>query len=385
MCIRDSAGRDQSAQIEQRVADVAQHLLAVEMPDPSAVDEVVGAERANLARAAGATQAQIDAAFGHVTTGLGQATAQVAQGLGAVAAAASQSAEKGLQPAVAQVKSISAKRRESVTSVVNTLDKHHDSITRGSLDEIKTAASQAVANPAKVNDQFASDSAKAADQSAAKAKEPLSQLPTNVKAAADKAKEEHERSLFAQIGMGILKALAGLLIGLVIVIALALVVAFVVGFFGVALTAFGAMMIAGAILLAAGAIYAYYQRSHNPETANMGIGKLLLLSLSDATGVTSLYEGITSSSIATGKDLNLDAEARTEKITTGLISIVMIALAAKGGGSSPFVRPIELPVAGARGGMTAAGAVGAELLAGCLLYTSPSPRDLSTSRMPSSA
>lgn len=360
----ERAGREQSAQIEQRVAEVAQHLLAVEMPDPSAVDEVVGAEHANLTTAAAANQGQIDAAHGHVTTGLGQATAQVAQGLGAVAAAASQSAENGLQSAVAHVKSTSAKRKESVTSVVNALEKHHDSITTGSLDEIKTAASQAVANPAKVNDQFAGDSAKAVDQSVAKAKEPLSPLPAKVKAAADKAKEEHERSLFAQIGMGILKALAGLLIGLVIVIALALVVAFVVGFFGVALTAFGAMMIAGAILLAAGAIYAYYQRSHNPETANMGIGKLLLLSLSDATGVTSLYEGITSSSIATGKDLNLDAEARTEKITTGLISLVMIALAAKGGGSSPFVRSIELPAAGVEGGMTAAGAVGAELWAG---------------------
>jgi hypothetical protein len=153
----------------------------------------------------------------------------------------------------------------------------------------------------------------------------------------------------------------------VIVIALALVVAFVVGFFGVALTAFGAMMIAGAILLAAGAIYAYYQRSHNPETANMGVGKLLLLSLSDAIGFTSLYEGIRSKSIATGKELNLDAEARTEKITTGLVSLVMIALAAKGGGSSPFVRPVELPAAGGRGGFTAAAAVGAELWSGAKL------------------
>lgn len=360
----EHAAQDQSAQIERRAAQLTGQLLSVQMPDPSAVDEVLAAEHSNLAHAGAATQAQIDAAHGHVAAGLGKTSAQVVQGLGAVASAASQSADKGLLPAISHIKSTTAKRKESVATVVDALGKHHDTITSGSLDQIKTAATQAVASPVKLNDQFAEDSAKAADQSVAKAKEPLPGLQANVKAAADKAKEEHERSLFAQIGMGILKALGGLLIGLVIVIALALVVAFVAAFFGVALTAFGAMMIAGAILLAAGAIYAYYQRSHSPETANMGVGALLLLSVSDATGFTSLYEGITSSSIATGKELNLDAEARTEKITTGLVSLVMIALAAKGGGSSPFVRPIELPAAGIEGGMTGAGAVGAELWAG---------------------
>jgi hypothetical protein len=363
----ERAGREQAAQMEQRTTQVTQHLLGAQMPNPVAVDEVVAAEQSNLASTAAATQVQIDAAHGHVTSGLGEAQAQVLLGLGAIATAADQSADKGLQPALNQVKATVAKRKESVATVVSAVDKHHGTITSGSLDEIKMATSQAVANPVKVNDQLAGDSAKAADQSVAKAKEPLPALQTNVKAAADKAKEERERSLFAQIGMGILKALGGLLIGLVIVIALALVVAFVVGFFGVALTAFGAMMIAGAILLAAGAIYAYYQRSHNPETANMGVGTLLLLSVSDAIGFTSLYEGITSSSIATGKELHLDAEARTEKITTGLISLVMIALAAKGGGSSPYVRPIEMPAAGAKGGVTAAGAVGAELWAGAKL------------------
>lgn len=360
----EHAAQDQSAQVEQRVAQLTGQLLSVQAPDPTAVDEVVAAEHSNLANAGAATQAQIDAAHGHVADGLGKTSAQVVQGLGGVASAASQSADKGLQPAINQMAAMAAKRKESVATVVDALGKYHDTITSGSLDQIKTAATQAVASPVKLNEQFAGDSAKAADQSVAKAKEPLPGLQANVKAAADKAKEERERSLFAQIGMGILKALGGLLIGLVIVIALALVVAFVVGFFGVALTAFGAMMIAGAILLAAGAIYAYYQRSHSPETANMGVGALLLLSVSDATGFTSLYEGITSSSIATGKALNLDAEARTEKITTGLVSLVMIALAAKGGGSSPFVRPIELPAAGIEGGMTGAGAVGAELWAG---------------------
>jgi hypothetical protein len=360
----ERVARDQGRQIEQRIALVTQHLLAAQMPNPVAVDEVVAGEQANLANTAANTQTQMDAAHVHVTAGLAQAQAEVVLGLSGIASAVSQSTDKGLQPAMNHVKSTAEKRKESVATVMHAIDKHHDTIASGSLDQIKTATTQAVANPAKVNDQFDADSAKAADHSIAKAKEPLSALQTNVKAAADKAKEEHERSLFAQIGMGILKALGGLLIGLVIVIALALVVAFVAGFFGVALTAFGAMMIAGAILLAAGAIYAYYQRSHNPETANMGVGKLLLLSLADATGVTALYEGITSSSIATGKELHLDAEARTEKITTGLISLVMIALAAKGGGSSPWVRPVELPVAGAEGGVTAAGAVGAELWAG---------------------
>ena len=360
----ERAARNQATQIEQRTAQVTQHLLAVQKPNPVAVDEVVAREQANLADTAAGTQAQLVAAYGHVTSGLAQTQAQIVLGLSGIASAVSQSADKGLQPAMNQVKSVAEKHKESVATVINAIDKRHDTITTGSLDQIKTATTQAVANPAKVNDQFAADSAKAADQSIAKAKEPLPALQGNVKAAADKAKEEHERSLFAQIGMGILKALGGLLIGLVIVIALALVVAFVAGFFGVALTAFGAMMIAGAILLAAGAIYAYYQRSHNPETANLGVGKLLLLSVADATGVTALYEGITSSSIATGKELHLDAEARTEKITTGLISLVMIALAAKGGGSSPWVRPVELPVAGAEGGVTAAGAVGAELWAG---------------------
>ncbi|HMC88962.1 MAG TPA: hypothetical protein VKI17_05420, partial [Gemmataceae bacterium] len=229
-------------QIIEAVPQVTQHLLAVQKPNPVAVDEVVARQQANLADTAAGTQAQLVAAYGHVTSGLAQTQSQIVLGLSGIASAVSQSADKGLQPAMNQVKSVAEKHKESVATVINAIDKRHDTITTGSLDQIKTATTQAVANPAKVNDQFAADSAKAADQSIAKAKEPLPALQGNVKAAADKAKEEHERSLFAQIGMGILKALGGLLIGLVIVIALALVVAFVAGFFGVALTAFGAMM-----------------------------------------------------------------------------------------------------------------------------------------------
>jgi len=43
------------------------------------------------------------------------------------------------------------------------------------------------------------------------------------------------------------------------------------------------------------------------------------------------------------------------------------------------INPADIP------GWTHSGTVGDALLWSCLLYTSPSPRDLSTSRMPSSA
>src|SRR6202035_680709 len=70
-------GRDQSALVQQRAAQVAQQLLAVQMPDPAGVDEVLAAEHSHVANTATAAHAQIDVAHGHVTNGLARATAEV--------------------------------------------------------------------------------------------------------------------------------------------------------------------------------------------------------------------------------------------------------------------------------------------------------------------
>src|SRR5205823_6200080 len=107
----ERAARNQATQIEQRTAQVSQHLLAVQMPNPAAVDEVVAGELSNLASTAAATQGQLDAAYGHVTSGLAQAQAQIVLGLSGIASAVSQSADNGLQPAMNQVKATAENRK----------------------------------------------------------------------------------------------------------------------------------------------------------------------------------------------------------------------------------------------------------------------------------
>ena len=67
------------------------------------------------------------------------------------------------------------------------------------------------------------------------------------------------------------------------------------------------------------------------------------------------------------KNFNGTVRRRGTTIAAAALSVSLIA---------PFVHPIAAP-------QTAAVAQAQD--ASCLLYTSPSPRDLSTSRMPSSA
>ena len=91
------------------------------------------------------------------------------------------------------------------------------------------------------------------------------------------------------------------------------------------------------------------------------------VTMSAATGVISF--GTLWAYIRSAKDLIADKFIAL----TGMMSALIFVL-----------QMINFPIAAGTSGHLLGGAL-AVIVLGCLLYTSPSPRDLSTSRMPSSA
>ncbi|TMD42174.1 MAG: hypothetical protein E6I88_05670 [Chloroflexi bacterium] len=357
----ETAAQSRCSELDAHLQAVTSQLLAAESPDPQAVDEAVANASIYLAAGVADFDAQADRATTATRLGLEQAAAGTATVLTTVATNVATQDQRAVSGVLGQARASGQAAVAAAQQIVAALALHQQAIVAEGLAGIDELIAKGLAEPARLNEESRSNAGRTATEAIAKAREPLAALPANVKAAADKAKAEHERSLFAKIATGIGKALLGIVVGLVIVIALALVVAFIAGFFGVALTAFGAMMIAGGILLLAGAIFAFYKRHTDPETAKLGIGAQIKFALADVTGVTALCEGIFNQDVVTGKELNLDAEQRSERVTTGTLSIVMLILGARGLKAAPYTRPIGLPAFSFSSGLAGARGVGAEM------------------------
>src|SRR5262249_25812232 len=124
-----------------------------------------------------------------------------------------------------------------------------------------------------------------------------------------------------------------------------LVVAAIAAAFGILLTAWAAIMIAGAVLLAVSLVVALVSRLNQAELAGHP-WKAVGIALLDTVGVSGIYEAWKGRDIVTGVKLT-DADG-AERGTLGVVTLVSLVFGArsaiKGPPGGAFVRPVgEVP------------------------------------------
>jgi hypothetical protein len=144
---------------------------------------------------------------------------------------------------------------------------------------------------------------------------------------------------------GFLRAVGQIVVGLVILVVVALVVAAVAAAFGVILTAWTAIMVAGAILLAVGFVLALSARAGQAEMAGAPWYEVAGIALLDTVGYTGVHESISGHDFVT--DRALTPGQRTERGVMGAVTMISLALgvraAFKGPPGGAYVRPSSLP------------------------------------------
>jgi hypothetical protein len=232
------------------------------------------------------------------------------------------------------------------------------------LSEIDRAAGDARRELRDINERFRTDVHQAANDSIQEAIRPKTDV---VETRAAEAAEQVDDAWYE----GLFRAIGQIVIGLVILVVVALVVAAIAAVFYVTLTAWAAIMIAGALLLAAGFILALIQRSQQ-ESYQGRTGAVIGRAFLDAIGFTGIQEAWTGRDV--GTDQRLSAGERTERGILGVVTLVSLVFgvraAIKGPPGGAMFRPSSMPRGwtGIRGiaGRMAEGvkSVGGEMISG---------------------
>lgn len=206
------------------------------------------------------------------------------------------------------------------------------------LAQIDAAVSQAEGEMAGMTEQLADELHRGVDESIAEAILPRTDdIESRTAEAADQVDDAWWE--------GLLRALGQIIVGLVILVVVALVVAAIAAAFGVILTAWTAVMIAGAILLVAGFVMAVWARSGQAELADAPWYQVAGIALLDTIGYTGIHESVTGRDFVT--DRTLSAGERTERGVMGAVTMISLALgtraAFKGPPGGAFTRPNVLP------------------------------------------
>ncbi len=131
------------------------------------------------------------------------------------------------------------------------------------------------------------------------------------------------------------------------------------------LTAWAAVMIAGAVLLAVSLVVSLVTRFRQKELQGRP-GMAILLALSDTVGITGIIEGIRGKELITNRELS--AGEATERGVLGAVTLVGLILGArsalKGPPGGSIFRPIELPAGLFARMATGVSSVAAELASG---------------------
>ncbi len=225
-----------------------------------------------------------------------------------------------------------AQREQSVNQLRSTLDTSFSSMETA-LDEMRTnalsgldeAIEERKGKILQANAEFLTELISQNNEHIETAKQPLTDpLISRLWSAADRAT--------ASWWEGLLAALGDFLLMLIIIVAVAaLLVAL-----GVFSTITGALLVIGAVLLAVMFIAALVTRLMD------GHGWLSLpLAIADTLGITMIYQGVTNTDIATGKDLNMSPFDRWYSGTTGTLQFITIILPFKS--RIPGLRSLRLP------------------------------------------
>gem|GEM_PF-4466061 len=224
-------------------------------------------------------------------------------------------------------------RSQQANQMIADLRARQQQMTQGVMAEVDKAMEKARSEMRGITDKFCTQAREAANESISKAIQPRTDtVETRAAEAASQAGESWVSGLF--------RALGQIVVGLVVLVVVALVVAAIAAAFGVILTAWTALMIAGAILLAIGLVVALVHRLGQKELQGHPF-KAIGLALIDTVGITGIIEGVSGHDIVTNEKLS-DAD-RTEKGVLGAVTLIGLIFGARSAIKGPpggvYTRP----------------------------------------------
>ncbi|MFJ5546289.1 polymorphic toxin-type HINT domain-containing protein [Streptomyces sp. NPDC093225] len=316
--------------------ETATVIEEAERPFLPGVREQVAAARATMAGSVAAAR-----------THVGGAVAQSRDRFSAVSSAFDRAAEEMLGHVTQQqervrdgfaeaLQQVRGNRAQAAAAITEGLSLRQQGVTDAVLAQADDAMAQARGRLAEMAGQFRTSIGDAAARSVVEATRPRTD---DVHTRSREAGEQAGRGVLAGLG----RALVQIAVGLVVVVVVALVVAAIAAAFGVLLTAWTAVMVAGAILLAVGLVHNLVQRLGQRELEGSP-GTAVLLALSDTVGITGIVEGVRGRELVT--DRSLSAADRTERGVLGAVTLIGVLVGArsaiKGPPGGAFVRPVEL-------------------------------------------
>lgn len=321
------------AEMDNTVQEAEAVVLAEEEPFLPGVADVVEAARGAIHVAHNAGMAQLTASANNAQ-GLFEdvATSYSAQATN-LTAIAQENANTLLSRAMTAVDTTVQNRNQQAQTTISALAEQQQGFIRETLAEIDRGIDNARNEMRGVNDQLHGELRDVANQSISEAIKPLTDdTRSRAEAAAESAGGAWWEGLLAAIGE--------IIVGFLILVAVALVVAVI---FGLSLGA--ALLIVGAVFLVIAAISAYNTRAQQLQEQGIeaGTGFLVLLALSDATGITFIGESISGEDVITGQELS-DAE-RTRRGVVGWVTSIGIVFGVRAALKGPpggWARPTSI-------------------------------------------
>lgn len=300
-----------------------------ETDESSPIDESIAEVRDLASESRGKLREAVATVNGSIPVLAASFTAESAQSVRSSRSGAD-TVQQQMMPAITNLAEARSQQNQTILSHTRT---QQDTLTNSVFSEVDSATEQARGEVRGINTDFSREVHNGANESIQEAIKPRTDRVE------DRAAEAAERAGESWY-VGLFRAIGEIVVGLVILVVVALVVAAIAAAFGVILTAWGALMIAGGLLLAFGLIMSLVNRSQQQEFREAGLGTQILVVAGDTLGLTNLVEGASGREVLTGR--RLDASERTRRATLGAFAAVMLVLGARGmakGGPRPgFVR-----------------------------------------------
>lgn len=322
----DQMGRAGGAAVKNTAQQTRDVLMPIAEPNPRGAQEMANSAHASITGvAAPAAEAMAGAANSAKTT-FGAGAADLGRQLKEQSAATTVSSQGLANNVTASAAQAASGHATSLEQVVTHAQTQQQGLVTSGVTEVADAGRTSLDEMRGKNAQLDGETARAANDSIAKSTEPAAQVSDRADQAATRAGEEHEKSWFGKVLSGIWSAIKSIAKGLVIALAVAVVLVALAALAGFTLGLGTALLIVGATFLIVGGIQAYRARSAAHPDA--GVGALLLMSLSDVTGATGVYEAVTGKDSYTGE--KLDAEERARRGTLGAVTLFLTAAGIRG-------------------------------------------------------